>query len=227
MINDLTDGPSVWFTSRSILFLIRAWCSINGAVFDTLWLNLWSLRLWAEISLTFPFALPLFCSSLKPLTAWCLSGPSGRSATSPVVKDTPFGPVWSNWSRSSAAALVPRPSRGRNARSGSAGRKQRRREEEEEEEAEEEERDGDGVNREEIQQWRSSRQVGLNNLLSSILEVLPGSGVEMLLSVVGPSRLQDAAVDQLDGLYQAMRRGDPGAVHDGEEKSQRHSDGQL
>ncbi len=43
--------------------------------------------------------------------------------------------------------------------------------------------------------------------------------VEMLLSAVCCSRLQDAAVDQLDRLYQTMRRGDPGTFHDGEEKS--------
>lgn len=100
-----------------------------------------------------------FCSSFQPLTAWSRSGPSGRSATSPVVKDTPFEPVWLNWSRSLGAVLVPRPSRGRNARSGSAGQKWRRREE-----VQEEEREVDEVNREEMQRQRSS-QVGGNNLL--------------------------------------------------------------
>ncbi len=104
-------------------------------------------------------------SSFQLSTAWSLSGPNGQSATNPAVKDTPFGHVWSNWSRSSGALLVPRPSRGRNARSGSAGRKQERREEEEEEEEEEvEEREGDEVNKEEMQ-WPRSSQVGGNNLL--------------------------------------------------------------
>lgn len=104
-------------------------------------------------------------SPFQPSTAWCLSGPSGPSATSPAVKDTPFGPVWSNWSRSLGAALVPRPSRGRNARSESAGTKRRRREEVEVEveNEEEEEREGDAVNREEMQRSRSNK-VGGNDL---------------------------------------------------------------
>lgn len=85
-------------------------------------------------------------------------------------------------------------------------------------EVEEEEREGDGVNREEMPQPRGS-QVGWNNLLSIVLKVTHEIGDEMLLSTVCSNRLQDAAVDQLDGLYQTMRRGHPGTFHDGEEKS--------
>lgn len=33
------------------------------------------------------------------------------------------------------------------------------------------------------------------------------------------NRLPDAALVQLDGVYQALWRGDPGALHVGEEKS--------
>lgn len=86
--------------------------------------------------------------------AWSLSGPSGPSATSPAVKDTPFGHVWSNWSHSLGAALVPRPSRERNARSESAAPKRRRREEVGEV------KEGDAVNREKMQQPRSSKVSG-------------------------------------------------------------------
>ena len=106
------------------------------------------------------YSLSSFSSSIQPSTAWCLSGRSGQSATSPAVKDTPSGPAWSNWSLNSGAALVPKPSRGRNARLGSAGQKRRRREEEEEEEeVVVEARGEEGANREKMQPWKN-RQVG-------------------------------------------------------------------
>lgn len=91
------------------------------------------------------------CSSVQLSTAWSQSGRSGQSVTSPAVKDTPSAPGWSNWSRSSGAALVLRPSRGRNARSGNAGRKPMKTEEG---------RGGDGVNWEKIQR---DSQVGCVN----------------------------------------------------------------
>lgn len=40
-------------------------------------------------------------------------------------------------------------------------------------------------------------------------------------------RLQDAPVEQLDGLYQTVRRRHPGAFHECEEKSERCGHGQL
>lgn len=40
-------------------------------------------------------------------------------------------------------------------------------------------------------------------------------------------RLQDAAVEQLDGLYQTVRGGHPGAFHECEEKSERCGRGRL
>lgn len=77
----------------------------------------------------------LFCLSinllflflrLKRSTAWSQSGRSGPSATSPVGKDTPFVPGWSNWSRTSGEELVLRPSRGRSASSGNALERERK-----------------------------------------------------------------------------------------------------
>lgn len=41
------------------------------------------------------------------------------------------------------------------------------------------------------------------------------------------NRLQDAALEQLDGLHQSVRRRHPGALHEREEKSQRRRDSQL
>lgn len=84
----------------------------------------------------------------------------------------------------------------------------------------EEEREGDEENREEMQQWRSS-QVGGNNLINCYCCVSAAAEdmAEVLLSVACSDRLQNAALGQLDGLYQTMRRGDPGALDDREEKS--------
>lgn len=53
----------------------------------------------------------------------------------------------------------------------------------------------------------------------AIKKLLHESSVEMLLSSVCSNRLRDAAMGQLDGLHQTMRRGDAGALRVEEEKS--------
>lgn len=78
-------------------------------------------------------------------------------------------------------------------------------------------REGGAVNKEEMQQLRSSK-VGWNLLWHCHCYYFIRLSY-CLLATVGFDRLQDAALDRLDGLYQTMWRGDPGTFHECEEKS--------